>query len=276
MIPIPRDVIAWAQRQLRAGDPDLADDGLIGPDTHGALMGWAYGREADLPDFWPDLPAERLMAAFLQIEARAAGRDPGPVDGWWGPRTAAAVEVMTGAADPLWRDRLDAARPAFPVETRGQQELVAFYGLPGREGGYRPPLVQVPVPWVMRLAWNTSATRSFLWIHEKAAPSAARALGRIASSYTEAEIRDLGIDLFGGDYAPRKMRGADRHSLHSWGISIDFDPVRNALRYDKRTARLAQRDAVPFWSAWESEGWCSLGRARDYDWMHVQAATRGY
>ncbi|WP_172332802.1 peptidoglycan-binding protein [Mangrovicoccus sp. HB161399] len=258
MIPIPRDVIAWAQRQLRAGDPNLADDGLMGPDTHGALMGWAHGREADLPDFWPDLPAERLMAAFLQIEARAAGRDPGPVDGWWGPRTAAAVEVMTGAADPLWRDRLD-----------------AFYGLPGREGGYRPPLVQVPVPWVMRLAWNASATRSFLWIHEKAADSAARALGRIASSYTGAEIRDLGIDLFGGDYAPRKMRGADRHSLHSWGISIDFDPVRNALRSDKRTARLAQRDAVPFWSAWEAEGWCSLGRARDCDWMHVQAAMRG-
>ncbi|WP_108260455.1 M15 family metallopeptidase [Mangrovicoccus ximenensis] len=172
---------------------------------------------------------------------------------------------------------VDAAQPEpFPVESRGQQELVAFYGLAGRQGGYRPPLVQVPVPWVMRLAWDSSATRSFLWIHEKAAESAARALGRIAASYTGAEIRDLGLDIFGGDYAPRKMRGADRYSLHSWGIAIDFDPVRNALRADKRTARLAQPDAEPFWRAWEAEGWTSLGRDRNYDWMHVQAAARGY
>ncbi|WP_145962752.1 M15 family metallopeptidase [Mangrovicoccus ximenensis] len=153
-------------------------------------------------------------------------------------------------ADPLWRDRIDAIQPApFPVETRGQRELDAFYGLPGRQGGYRPPLVQVPVPWVMRLAWDTSATRSFLWIHERAADSAARALGRIAASYTEAEIRDLGLDLFGGDYAPRLMRGANRYSLHSWGIAIDFDPVRNGLRSTAATARLAQPDAALFWRA---------------------------
>ncbi|WP_108259851.1 hypothetical protein [Mangrovicoccus ximenensis] len=106
MIPIPREVVAWAQRQL--GE---TDDGMIGPDTHGALMGWAYGREADLPDFWPDLPAERLMACFLQAEARDAGRDPGPVDGWWGARTEHAIGIVMGAVHPGWRDLVDAAQP---------------------------------------------------------------------------------------------------------------------------------------------------------------------
>ena len=70
----------------------------------------------------------------------------------------------------------------------------------------------------------------------------------------------------------RKMRGGSSYSMHSWGIAIDFDPERNQLKWGKDRARLAQPDAVEFWRCWEAEGWVALGRARDYDWMHVQAA----
>jgi hypothetical protein len=68
------------------------------------------------------------------------------------------------------------------------------------------------------------------------------------------------------------MRGGDRWSMHSWGIAIDFDPTRNSLHADHTQARLAQPDCNEFWRIWEDEGWVSLGRARDFDWMHVQAA----
>ena len=27
-----------------------------------------------------------------------------------------------------------------------------------------------------------------------------------------------------------------------------------------------------WWRCWESEGWVSLGRLRNFDWMHIQAA----
>lgn len=63
-----------------------------------------------------------------------------------------------------------------------------------------------------------------------------------------------------------------RGSLHSWGIAIDFDPERNALNWDHTKARLARPDAEDFWKIWEAEGWVNLGRSRDFDWMHVQAA----
>lgn len=47
----------------------------------------------------------------------------------------------------------------------------------------------------------------------------------------------------------------------------------NRLRWGRGQARLAQRDAVPFWEAWEAEGWFSLGREKNFDWMHVQAVA---
>jgi len=60
--------------------------------------------------------------------------------------------------------------------------------------------------------------------------------------------------------------------MHAWSIAIDFDPARNKLSWNNTRARLAKPDAVKFWELWEAEGWVSLGRARNYDWMHVQAA----
>jgi hypothetical protein len=68
------------------------------------------------------------------------------------------------------------------------------------------------------------------------------------------------------------MRGGNSYSMHSWGIAIDFDPERNRLNWNSGEARLAKPDCIPFWQAWEAEGWVSLGRTRDFDWMHVQAA----
>jgi hypothetical protein len=35
---------------------------------------------------------------------------------------------------------------------------------------------------------------------------------------------------------------------------------------------MAQPEYAPFLDLWEAEGFVSLGRARNFDWMHVQAA----
>ena len=44
-------------------------------------------------------------------------------------------------------------------------------------------------------------------------------------------------------------------------------------RMIRDTARdFAQAELAPNAGRWEEEGWISLGRARDFDWMHVQAA----
>ncbi len=79
-------------------------------------------------------------------------------------------------------------------------------------------------------------------------------------------------DQFGGSLNVRRIRGGKSWSMHSWGIAIDFDPANNQLRWGRDRARFAKPEYEAFWAAWEEEGWVSLGRTRNFDWMHVQAA----
>ena len=90
--------------------------------------------------------------------------------------------------------------------------------------------------------------------------------------YGVSGLQSMGLDLWGGCLNVRKMRGGTKYSTHSWGIAMDWDPAHNQLRWDKNKALLAQPRYEMWWKFWEEEGWVSLGRARDYDWMHVQAA----
>ena len=68
------------------------------------------------------------------------------------------------------------------------------------------------------------------------------------------------------------MRGGTKPSTHSWGIALDWYPSRNKLRWGRDRASLAAPDCDDWWRIWEAEGWVSLGRSRNFDWMHVQAA----
>jgi hypothetical protein len=141
-----------------------------------------------------------------------------------------------------------------------------FYGVPGKNQ------TMLVLPFKMRIAWDRRKTISRFSVHEKVHDSALRAFNKIANAYDADARKDLGIDLFGGCLNVRRMRGGSRWSMHSWGIAIDFDPARNQLRWGRDKARLAKPDTEEFWCIWESEGWTSLGRARNCDYMHIQAA----
>ena len=60
--------------------------------------------------------------------------------------------------------------------------------------------------------------------------------------------------------------------MHSRGIALDYDPTRYKLRWGRDRAHLAGADYEDWWQCWEAEGWVSLGRTRNFDWMRVQAA----
>jgi hypothetical protein len=153
-----------------------------------------------------------------------------------------------------------------PASWPRQRDVEKFFG----PVGANQTTLELPFP--MRLAWDTRKLVYRFSIHERVHDSAKRCFERIADAYDAEGRKLIGADLFGGCLNVRKMRGGSSWSMHSWGIAIDFDPARNQLKWGRDKARLAQPDCKRFWQIWEDEGWVSLGRSRNYDYMHVQAA----
>ena len=60
---------------------------------------------------------------------------------------------------------------------------------------------------------------------------------------------------------------------NSWGGACDLDPDRNQMKWGRDKAFFARPEYVPFWKIVEAEGGVSLGRSRNFDWMHFQFAT---
>jgi hypothetical protein len=59
--------------------------------------------------------------------------------------------------------------------------------------------------------------------------------------------------------------------MHAWGVAVDYDPEHNKFKWGWDRAAFARSEYDAWWKIWEDEGWTSLGRTRNFDWMHIQA-----
>jgi hypothetical protein len=146
-----------------------------------------------------------------------------------------------------------------------QREVRKFYGPVGQN----QVLVTPPYPFVL---YDSTKPVKKISLHKLVAPSALRVLERVREEYGLEQIKALHLDRYFGSLNVRRMRGGSSYSMHSWGIAIDFDANRNPLKWGRDKAAFAKPEYVKWWKAWEDEGWVSLGRTSNYDWMHVQAA----
>lgn len=147
-------------------------------------------------------------------------------------------------------------------------QIIAKYGKPNETGaGY---LVRVKLPFPMRLAWETKTIVNYISCHKLIADKLIAALTEILQVYGLKKIQELGIDLFGGCFNYRKMRGGNAWSLHSWAIAIDLDPARNQLKETSKTARFARPEYKAMIDIFYKHGFISLGREKNYDWMHFE------
>ncbi len=239
-------------------------DGDFGPKSQAAL--------AKYPGLDQSWGLERKIIGCLQLACKALQIETGKIDGRWGPSTAEAVDQYLyykehGKMRSLWRpeDRATSNPHGWPKSYTPAFDQ--FYGPPGNSN-----LVRIQFPYDMKLAWKPYSKVTSTLCHKNVADSAVKVLTNVLNHYGQAKIDALKLNVFGGCYNKRPIRGGTKWSMHSWGVAFDFDPGRNQLKWGRDKASFAKPEYDAWWQIWEAEGWVSLGRERNFDWMHVQAA----
>ncbi len=149
-----------------------------------------------------------------------------------------------------------------------QTETIAKYGNPCTESNH----VRIELPYVMRLAWDTNTVVTKITCHKLVADRLKAIFEDILEHYGYDEIKRLGIDLFGGCFNCRPMRGGTKFSKHAWSIAVDLDPTRNLLKETSKTARFARAEYKAMIDIFYKHGFLSLGRERNFDWMHFETS----
>jgi len=149
-----------------------------------------------------------------------------------------------------------------------QAQLIAKYGTPNKTGkGY---LVWIDLPYPMYLNWQSKTYVRRIQCHKLVADSLKAIFEDILCHYGLDEVKRLQLDDYGGCFNYRAMRGGTSLSVHSWGCAIDLDPDRNLLHETSKTARFARPEYKPMIDIFYKHGFVSLGREKNYDWMHFE------
>ena len=135
-------------------------------------------------------------------------------------------------------------------------EILNKYGKPNQNGTY---LVSIKLPYPIRLAWDKNTKVNTMRCHKLVAQNFTNVFNDLLTHYGLAKIQELGIDLFGGCFNFRAMRGGSDYSRHSWGIAIDLDPERNKLKETSKTARFARPEYKPMIDIFYKHGFVNLG-----------------
>ncbi len=271
------DILEVQSRLAIAGLYSGAVDGIPGQRTTQGIEALFLARPYAKGD-WRRWSAARRLVAAAQLFCMQDGIEVGEIDGLNGPQTRHAFEIYAARKRGIegvesWRDAEQKFVPAasaradlWPRQT--QREMEKFFG---PVGANQATLV-LPRDYPLKIAWDRARRVTRITCHEKIHDAAKRVLERALDHYGAAQIAGLGLDLFGGCLNVRRMRGGSAWSMHAWGAAFDFDPERNQLAWNRSRARFARPEYERWWALWEDEGFVSLGRARDFDWMHVQAA----
>jgi len=251
-------------------------DGIRGEKTNEAINAFLQGVSSNIDDEeWIKWSTKRKAIASLQLLCSENNIEAGKIDGLYGPQTDAASGLLLqlNSTEGIARGFGDIVSlrenpHGFPLEN--MQHLTGYYGSP-----CEIQLVRVPCPWQLRLDWDLAKATRHISIHEKLSVSLSNILDKVYVYYGDEGIKKHGLDRYGGSYNCRKKRGSmSSWSTHAWGISIDWFPSKNKLKWRSDRASLAHPDLDYWWEVWEQEGWLSLGRSEDRDWMHIQAAKR--
>ena len=248
-----------------AVEPDLLVDGIFGNNSIRAAQKWIN---------WSFVGAktkQRWAAAVIQKAAAKEKINAGTFDAFYGPQTR-------WAADELIRIRRNDRQSKRPDEFSSKQSTTVklkcwspknsdMRNMYGTEGENQDMAYS---PYPLALDWNLSKKIVRFSCHKKVKLNVELALQKVMAHYGDKQIKELGLDRFGGCLNVRKKRGGTTMSNHSWGCAIDWYPSQNQLSWGRDRALFAKPEYKAFLDIWEELGWMSLGKCFNFDWMHVE------
>lgn len=219
-----------------------------------------------------------------QVLLKQLGFYTGEVDGVNGPLTVTAIKrfqtihgaIPTGIFIPAQVRQLQGSilpsrtdTPYNPFPHDDTKALTAYYGQPGSINLH----THIPLPYPLKLAWDTSVTVNTITIHEKCADAFLHFFEDILHEY-KGRIEEYRLNLYGGSYNNRPIRGGTRASTHAFAAAIDLAPAENQLRWTKQKALFAKAQYAPLMEIAEKNALTNLGQVEGFDYMHFQAAWR--
>jgi hypothetical protein len=151
-----------------------------------------------------------------------------------------------------------------------------FYGDPRGANGdvdakwFKANTVKWTPPYPLYYSDGLKTPLKTLYLHKKVVSVYTEAFTEVKQHFSESDIEKYRLNISGGTFCYRLMRGGDRLSVHSWAIAIDIDPGHNPFPSSWRKGMLNPEFAAIL----EKHGLLWRGRPGDNDPMHFQAAWR--
>lgn len=181
---------------------------------------------------------------------------------------------MTQSKAEYFSDVVLLKRKPLKTDMFTQAEAIAKFGNPKDAKAIEAQMVLEDAPFPMRL-YSRTAPLDVKRIrgHKLIMPYLLGALYHLGETYNEKERAKLGIDVFGGGFNIRFMRGAEKDkvwSKHAFGIAFDFLPSENGLKTGAPHATFSRPEYKPYLDIWQACGFLNLGRTANYDYMHFE------
>lgn len=146
------------------------------------------------------------------------------------------------------------------------KQIIDIFGKPGDDRN----LVTIEMPYSRKISWDKKKSINRMQCHKLLGPVFYKIHSEILDIYGLTAISALEIDLFGGCYNFRKMRGGSDWSRHSWGIAEDISPEKNSLKMSKKNAQFAKKPYDKMIQIYYDNGFVNQGVEKGFDFMHFE------
>ena len=154
--------------------------------------------------------------------------------------------------------------------------MIKFYGDPRGSNGqvskkwWAENIVKWTPPYQLYYSDGNRTKLKTLFLHKKVVNVYTAAYTEVMNTFDPKEINALRLNISGGTYNYRVVRGGNRLSTHAFGIAIDMDPARNPYPKAWKEGMINRE----FCDILMKHGIWWRGLHRDKDPMHFQCAWR--